>query len=101
MTATAHAAVVQAPAQLVIGSRYAFREQITRMLEAGHRHFVIDFSLTSYVDSSGFGILVAVSKRIKEQGGSLVLRGVHPSTMDVMRVTGLALLFTFEQEAAA
>ena len=40
-------------------------------LERGEKKFLIDFSQTGYIDSSGLGVLVSLSKRIREQGGEL------------------------------
>src|SRR3712207_8277785 len=45
-----------------------FRSQkVLDELERGEKKFLIDFSQTGYIDSSGLGVLVSLSKKIREQ----------------------------------
>src|SRR5947207_10600791 len=57
----------------------AFRDHVKRAIEPFHRIVEIDFSGTSFVDSTGLGALVALHRIISAQGG--VLRLVNPSPM--------------------
>jgi len=62
---------------VVSGRRAAVRRQPSELkqkvldtLEGGGKKFVIDFTKTGYIDSSGLGVLVSLSKKIREQGGT-------------------------------
>jgi anti-sigma B factor antagonist len=62
-------------------------------LEEGSRKFVIDFSKTGYIDSSGLGVLVSLSKKIREQGGELRLAGLNADLQTLFELTKLDTLF--------
>jgi anti-sigma B factor antagonist len=66
---------------------------------------VIDFSKTGYIDSSGLGVLVSLSKKIREQGGELRLAGLNADLQTLFELTKLDTLFaitgTAEEALAA
>jgi len=63
-------------------------------LEGGAKKFVIDFSRTGYIDSSGLGVLVSLSKKIREQGGDLRLAGLNEDLQTLFELTKLDTLFS-------
>ena len=65
-------AVVDVEGQLIVGNRQELKQKVLDELERGERKFLIDFSQTGYIDSSGLGVLVSLSKKIREQGGEFV-----------------------------
>ena len=67
--------IVGVEGQLIVGNRQELKQKVLDALEEGSRKFVIDFSKTGYIDSSGLGVLVSLSKKIREQGGELRLAG--------------------------
>ena len=69
--------VVDVDGQLIVGNRQELKQQILNELEDGERKFVIDFSHTGYIDSSGLGVLVSLSKKVREQGGELRLAALN------------------------
>jgi anti-sigma B factor antagonist len=62
-------------------------------LETGARKFLIDFSSTGYIDSSGLGVLVSLSKKIREQGGELRLANLNEDLRTLFELTKLDTLF--------
>jgi len=74
-------------------------------LEAGDRKFLIDFSRTGYIDSSGLGVLVSLSKKIRDEGGDLRLAGLNEDLKTLFELTKLDTLFAItdspEQALAA
>ena len=54
--------VVDVEGQLIVGNRQELKQKVLEELEGGERKFVIDFSNTGYIDSSGLGVLVSLSK---------------------------------------
>ena len=84
---------VQVDGQLVVGNRAEFKQIVFDELEAGARRVLIDFSSTGYIDSSGLGALVSLSKRIREQGGALRLAGLNDDLRTLFELTRLDTLF--------
>src|SRR5213594_2277819 len=63
--------VVGVDGQLIVGNRQELKQKVLDALDGGARKFVIDFTKTGYIDSSGLGVLVSLSKKIREQGEDL------------------------------
>ena len=78
--------------QLIVGNRHELKRMVLHALEGGARRFVIDFSRTGYIDSSGLGVLITLSKEIRAQGGDLRLASLNP---DLTRLFELTKLDTF------
>ncbi|HUH13559.1 MAG TPA: STAS domain-containing protein, partial [Longimicrobiales bacterium] len=62
-------------------------------LDNGERKFLIDFAHTGYIDSSGLGVLVSLSKKIREQGGELRLANLNEDLRTLFELTKLDTLF--------
>lgn len=85
--------VVDVEGQLIVGNRQELKSKVLEELEGGERKFVIDFSRTGYIDSSGLGVLVSLSKKIREQGGELRLSSLNEDLRTLFELTKLDTLF--------
>jgi len=85
--------LVEVEGQLIVGNRQELKQQVLDQLEAGDRKFVIDFANTGYIDSSGLGVLVSLSKKIREQGGELRLSSLNGDLRTLFELTKLDTLF--------
>ncbi len=71
----------------------AFRMNIDRILKASPPATVVDLSHLDYLDSSGLGLLLSLSKEYGAQGGRLVL--VTNETVDnILSLTRLNGIFS-------
>lgn len=85
--------VVEVVGQLIVGNRQELKRMILAEVEAGTRRFVVDFAMTGYIDSSGLGILVSLSKKIREAGGRLRLASLSEDLRTLFELTRLDTLF--------
>jgi anti-sigma B factor antagonist len=85
--------VVGVDGQLVVSNRQEFKQSVLDEVERGARQVVIDFTDTSYIDSSGLGALVSLGKRIRELGGELRLAGLNDDLRTLFELTRLDTLF--------
>jgi anti-sigma B factor antagonist len=85
--------LVEVEGQLIVGNRQELKQQVLDRLEGGDRKFVIDFANTGYIDSSGLGVLVSLSKKIREQGGELRLSSLNEDLRTLFELTKLDTLF--------
>jgi anti-sigma B factor antagonist len=85
--------LVKVEGQLVVGNRNELKEHLQRLLEKGERRFLIDFSQTGYIDSSGLGALVALARKVREDGGDLRLSGLNEDLRSLFELTKLDTLF--------
>ncbi len=71
----------------------AFRMNIDRILKASPPATIVDLSRLDYLDSSGLGLLLSLSKEYGAQGGRLVL--VTNETVDnILSLTRLNGIFS-------
>jgi len=85
--------VVDVEGQLIVGNRQELKQKVLEELEDGAKKVVVDFTNTGYIDSSGLGVLVSLSKKIREQGGELRLAGLNEDLRTLFELTKLDTLF--------
>lgn len=93
--------VVDVDGELTVANRGELKERVLRRLEEGDEVFVIDFSKTGYIDSSGLGVLVSLSKRIREENGRLRLAGLNQDLRTLFELTKLDTLFQISDDRSA
>ena len=86
--------VVHVDGQLVITNRAELKDLLQQRLAAGDRRFVLDFTQTPYIDSSGLGALVTIAKRVREDGGDVRLAGLNDDLRQLFELTKLDTLFS-------
>ena len=92
--------VVEVDVQLIVGNRQELKQKVLDALESGSRKFLIDFTKTGYIDSSGLGVLVSLSKKIRDEGGDLRLAGLNDDLKTLFELTKLDTLFAITDSAA-
>ncbi len=85
--------IVDVEGQLIVGNRQELKQKVLDELERGERKFLVDFSQTGYIDSSGLGVLVSLSKKIRESGGELRLASLNDDLKTLFELTKLDTLF--------
>lgn len=85
--------IVTVEGQLVVTNRQEFKQSILDAVEQGVRLVVVDFTSSGYIDSSGLGALVSLSRRLREGGGDLRLVGLNEDLRTLFELTRLDALF--------
>ena len=91
--------VIEVDGQLIVGNRQELKQRVLDALEAGDRKFLIDFTKTGFIDSSGLGVLVSLSKKIRDEGGDLRLAGLNEDLKTLFELTKLDTLFAIADSA--
>ncbi len=86
---------------MIVSNRQELKEVVLNAIEDGTNRVVVDFSNTSYIDSSGLGVLVSISKKIREAGGDLRLSGMNDDLRMLFELTKLDTLFRIADSQAA
>jgi len=92
--------VVEVEGQLIVGNRQELKATIQQALDNGERKLLVDFAKTGYIDSSGLGALVSISKKVREQGGELRLSGLNEDLRSLFELTKLDTLFAIADSSA-
>ncbi|NKZ04122.1 STAS domain-containing protein [Actinomadura latina] len=90
-------AVVEVAGEIDLRTAGALRDRLVelhgRPAGAGPRRLVADFTAVPFCDAAGLGALVAAHNQIAADGGEIVLAGVRPAQLRLLRITGLHRLF--------
>lgn len=66
-----------------------FKELINGAIDAGRRLVVVDLSGATFIDSSSLGVLISAHKRLRPNGGRLVISTDVRAVLNTFSVTGL------------
>ncbi|MEU9019557.1 STAS domain-containing protein [Actinomadura sp. NPDC048394] len=96
--------IVAVSGDVDVGSSPGLRVFLLGLVEDGARRLVIDLDGATFLDSTGLGVFIGVSRRLGALNGEIVFAGGPPGVRDVFEVTHLAKVFelygTVEQAVA-
>ena len=92
--------VIGVDGQLIVGNRHELKQKVVDAIEVGERKVLIDFTNTGYIDSSGLGALVSLSKKLRDAGGELRLAGLNEDLRTLFELTKLDTLFAISDTSA-
>ncbi len=90
--------------RIMLGAESAQIETlIQELLKQGRRHFVIDLSGVTHIDSTGIGRFISSLNMTLPEGGSLRMAAASGQVRDSFRITRLDTIFKFypDVESAA
>jgi len=93
--------LVEVDGELTVGNRERFKQLVLGQVAAGGRKFLMDFGESSYIDSTGLGALVSLSRKIAEVGGRLRLTGLNEDLQTLFELTKLDTVFDLADTRAA
>jgi anti-sigma B factor antagonist len=70
-----------------------FKQQLLEVIGQGGKDVVIDFSKTTFIDSTTLGVLVGGVKRLRPNGGQLSLVCADRNITKIFEITGLDKVF--------
>ena len=71
-----------------------FRDYLLKLVKDGGKNFIIDLSHTEYIDSTFLGSLVFVLKKLKNDGGKIVLiLGKSSKATTMFEITNMNKVF--------
>ena len=70
------------------------KQELLRVIGAGALLVVVDLTETTFIDSTGLGVLVRGVERLNTEGGRLAVVCVDPNMVKVFEVTGLDRVFS-------
>ena len=71
-----------------------FKQRISEPIDAGRSTVIVDLTATTFIDSSSLGVLIGAHRRLKLQGGTLVVVCDNEAIVKTFRITGLDGVFT-------
>ena len=71
-----------------------FKQQLLEAIADGAKHVIVDFSDTTFIDSTTLGVLVGGVKRLRSNDGQLSLVCSDRNITKIFEITGLDRVFT-------
>jgi anti-sigma B factor antagonist len=72
----------------------AFKQQLLEVIGQGGKQVIVDFSDTTFIDSTTLGVLVGGVKRLRTNEGQLSLVCSDRNITKIFEITGLDRVFT-------
>ncbi len=70
-----------------------FKQQLLDVISQGGKNVIVDFTDTTFIDSTTLGVLVGGVKRLRPSGGSLALVCTDQNISKIFEITGLDRVF--------
>jgi anti-sigma B factor antagonist len=70
-----------------------FKQQLLEVVGQGGKNVIVDFSDTTFIDSTTLGVLVGGVKRLRPNGGQLSLVCSDRNITKIFEITGLDRVF--------
>ena len=71
-----------------------FKQQLLEVIGQGGKQVIVDFSDTTFIDSTTLGVLVGGVKRLRTNDGQLALVCSDRNITKIFEITGLDRVFT-------
>jgi anti-sigma B factor antagonist len=68
-------------------------DTLSELLDAGHKHIVVDLTDLVFVDSSGLSALLGAHQDAQTRGATLVLQSPNERIVRLVNITGLGDVF--------
>lgn len=93
-------AVVRPSGEIDLSTVEQFREVLAELIIRGHADVLVDLDGTDFIDSLGFGVLVAARKKARAFNGSLGIVCSAERILRLFKVTALDRVFTITSSVA-
>lgn len=93
--------VIRPDGDIDLYSAPGLRGSLLKGLAAGQHRILLDLADVTFMDSSGFAVLVSAYKRTKVLGGELRIAGANAAVRSSLRISGLDRVLELYPDAAA
>ena len=87
------ATIVALSGRMDASSSPAAEVVLSRLIGSGERRIVVDMSDLDYISSAGLRVMLASLKRLREDGGQLLLAGLKPEIRNIFEIAGFQRIF--------
>ncbi|MCE9624683.1 MAG: STAS domain-containing protein [Deltaproteobacteria bacterium] len=69
------------------------KKAIVKARDEFAKHFILDLSRVSFIDSTGLGVLISLMRHLNENSGRLKLAGLQDEVRSIFEITRLYKVF--------
>ena len=89
-----HGYVISLAGEVDLYTAPEFKQQLLHVISEGAQNVIVDFSDTTFIDSTTLGVLVGGVKRLRSADGQLALVCSDRNITKIFEITGLDRVFT-------
>lgn len=90
-----HTLITRLTGEFDLGSADKLRAELDQIIEESQiRHVIFNLSETSYIDSSGLGVMLGRYKRIAQFGGKMAVVNPQPQVERILELSGLLTIIS-------
>ncbi len=94
--------LVSTSGQINSANAAELERSLLEWVDEGERNWVLDMSGVEYISSAGLRVVLLLAKRLKQNGGHLVLCALQPHVLEVFDISGfLSILDIADTREAA
>ncbi|MEO6866971.1 MAG: STAS domain-containing protein [Gaiellales bacterium] len=86
-------AVIDLKGEVDLYTAPEFKQHLLGQIESGILRIIVDFTDTTFIDSTTLGVLVGGVKRLRPEGGQLLLVCSDRNIIKIFEITGLHRVF--------
>ncbi len=79
---------------------FDFEPEVTRVIEAGCRRLVLDFSRLTYLSSAGLRLILRAVQKLRVEGGALVIAAPGQQVLEILSIAGFQNLVPIARTVA-
>ncbi len=80
---------IEIPGELIIDNSNVYWIFLKTLIEGGARKILLNMEKVEYIDSSGIGMIINITKLIRSNSGDLILASVSKDTMKILNIVSL------------
>jgi len=92
---------VEMPEKITMANSDSTRDALTKIIDNGQQHLLLDLSNVTFVDSSGLAVFVAALKKAQPLGGQIVLLSPTKNVQALIELTRLHEVFDIYEDSNA
>ena len=78
---------------LEIGKQAKLKEDLLKQIYPGSSKVILDFKAVEFIDSACLGILISLTRKLREQGGDMCLANLQEDVHSIFQITRLDKIF--------
>ena len=96
ITVADHQVLVTLSGSIYVEDAVRLRERLLDLMANGCNTLIIDLKGADFIDSAGLGALVAIHKRARENGGSVIVQGLNGFVKELFVLVRLDKVFDIQ-----
>lgn len=82
------------------GTAQQLIDSVTKLVDAGVRHIIVDFTKVDLITSSGISTLLLLNRSMRNRGAEVKLAGLHGMVAQVLQLSRLDRIFELYPDVA-